>query len=202
MEIKTKLTALICGLIVIGSGQSVMAQANQYQKTQEQNELLQSVEQSADSQIDEVSGVYQTVQQRTPNRLPARLHVRPLNYSQPGYQGQKKIIQGDPRNPNAPTTHGYPYLNAPLYPTPEPHVLYQTGASIITNQAFAPHEMLYPHKYHGIYGPFYYKVNGHWKVLPWGVWSSENWTLQGTHVHVNYRSKRKFLSGFHPPSIR
>lgn len=94
---------------------------------------------------------------------------------------------------------GYPNLNAPLNPTPVPHVPYQVGSSIITNQAFYPQEMLYPHKYRAMYPPYYYKVRGHWVKTPWGVWSNDRWELQGTEVKVNYRSNYSLFSGFTPP---
>src|SRR5262245_24404815 len=53
------------------------------------------------------------------------------------------------------TGYGYPYLNAPLYPSPQPNVPVQIGSSVYTNQAFAPHEMLYPHTYRAMYPPFF-----------------------------------------------
>ncbi len=232
MAIKTNIAALLCGMIVICSGQSVVAQSNQLHISQEHKKLMNTVLKKSSPYANEAAGESQavrtqavrtqavrtqavrtqpvrtqpvqaqTVRNRTPRRLPAPLQVRPLSYAQPRYQGHPQVIQGDPTNPNAPSTHGYPYLNAPLYPTTQPNILHQTGSTVITNQALNPHEMLYPHKYHAMYGPYYYKVNGHWATLPWGIWSAENWRLQGTHVHINYRSKRRFLSGFHPPSIR
>ncbi|HVJ84312.1 MAG TPA: hypothetical protein VM452_01645 [Caulifigura sp.] len=92
----------------------------------------------------------------------------------------------------------YPKLNAPLYPSPSQFNPSYTGGSIITNQAFAPHEMLYPHKYHAMYGPFYYRVRGHWVMTPFGMRQNEQWELQGTEVKVNYRSTYAPFSGFHP----
>ena len=96
---------------------------------------------------------------------------------------------------------GYPYLNAPLSPTPRPNIPYQVGGTVITNQALSPHEMLYPHKYKALYPPFYHKVRGHWVVTPFGVWSYDNWELQGTEVRVNYRDHISPLSFFHPPVL-
>lgn len=96
---------------------------------------------------------------------------------------------------------GYPNLNAPMNPTPVPHVPHQVGSTIVTNQAFYPHEMLYPHKYRAMYPPYYYKVRGHWFVTPWGVWSNDRWELQGTEVKVKYRSNYAPFSGFTPPCI-
>jgi hypothetical protein len=92
----------------------------------------------------------------------------------------------------------YPQTNAPLYPTAQPNVPYQVGGTIITNQAFAPHEMLYPHDYRAMYAPFYYVVKGRWVVTPWGVRNNEQWELQGTMVEVNYRPRAPLFSGFHP----
>jgi hypothetical protein len=93
---------------------------------------------------------------------------------------------------------GYPKLNAPLYPAPLQGTQPWSGGAIITNQAFAPHEMLYPHKYHAMYGPFYYRVRGHWVMTPVGMRQHEQWELQGTEVKVNYRSTYAPFSGFHP----
>ena len=96
---------------------------------------------------------------------------------------------------------GYVYLNAPLYPTPEPRVPYQTGMTLITNQALAPHELLYPHEYKALYPPYYYRVKGSWVVTPWGVWSHDRWKLQGTEVEVEYRSHYSHFSLFVPPRV-
>ncbi|MCA9076861.1 MAG: hypothetical protein KDA93_17675 [Planctomycetaceae bacterium] len=93
----------------------------------------------------------------------------------------------------------YPVLNAPLYSSPVQHVPEYAGGSVITNQALAPHEMLYPHEYHAMYGPFYYRVNGVWVVTPFGVRQHEKWQLQGTHVKVRYHDHFRLFSSFHPP---
>lgn len=98
----------------------------------------------------------------------------------------------------APAVGLYPQTNAPLYPSAQPNVPYQVGGTIITNQAFAPHEMLYPHDYRAMYGPFYYVVKGHWVVTPWGVRNNEQWELQGTQLDVKYRARAPLFSGFHP----
>lgn len=104
--------------------------------------------------------------------------------------------------PGVAVVPGYPYLNAPLNTTPVPNVPYQVGSSMITNQAFAPQEMLYAHKYRAMYPPYYYKVRGHWMVTPWGVWSNDHWELQGTEVKVNYRSNYSPFSLFTPPHYK
>jgi len=97
-------------------------------------------------------------------------------------------------------------LDAPMYPSPLPNIPYQVGGTMITNQAFAPHEMLHPHKYKAVYPPFYYKVHGKWMVTPFGVWSHDTWVLEGTEVEVNYKSnwgyltnKLGLISGFSQP---
>lgn len=83
---------------------------------------------------------------------------------------------------------GYVRLGAPMYPTPRPNIPIWTGSTVITNQAFAPHEMLYAHTYRAIYPPFYHRVKGGWFLTPLGVRSHEHWELQGTTVQVKYRS--------------
>ena len=50
-----------------------------------------------------------------------------------------------------PQQPGYVQLGAPLYPSPRPNIPIWTGSTMITNQAFAPHEMLYPHTYRAMY---------------------------------------------------
>jgi len=86
------------------------------------------------------------------------------------------------------STGQYPQTGAALYPAPVPGIPWQVGGTSIPNQAFHPHEMLYAHRYRAMYPPYYYKVNGGWMVTPFGVWSHEDWRLQGTTVDVNYRS--------------
>ncbi len=105
-----------------------------------------------------------------------------------------------PTAPNISPT-GYPYLNAPMYPCPLPYIPYQVGGTMLTNQAFDPHEMLYPHTYRSLYPPYYYEVSGGWKVLPWGVAQSERWRLRGTYVSVKYKSSCGIFSGWCPPAV-
>lgn len=93
----------------------------------------------------------------------------------------------------------YPQLNAPLYPSPRQDIPVQVGGTMITNQAFAPHEMLYAHEYKGLYPPFYYRVKGGWLWTPFGIESHDKWELMGTEVKVKYRSNYSLLSGFTPP---
>jgi hypothetical protein len=105
-----------------------------------------------------------------------------------------------PTAPNI-TPTGYPSLNAPMYPCPLPYIPYQTGGTLITNQAFDPQEMLYPHTYRSLYPPYYYEVTGGWKVLPWGVAQGERWRLRGTYVSVKYHSSWGLFSGWCPPAL-
>lgn len=84
---------------------------------------------------------------------------------------------------------GYVRLGAPLYPSPRPNIPIWTGATMITTPALAPHEMLYPHTYRSIHGPFYHRVKGGWIWTPMGIRSHERWELQGTQVEVKYRSQ-------------
>ncbi|MCA9042381.1 MAG: hypothetical protein KDA65_18655 [Planctomycetaceae bacterium] len=112
-------------------------------------------------------------------------------------------IDGDPSQMGGAYTaeNGYPYLNAPLYSAPSPYTPAYVGTSVITNQAFDPHEMLYPHRYRAMYGPYSYKVKGGWVVTPFGVHSEEHWKLQGTMVDVKYHSKISPFAGFRPKWI-
>lgn len=89
-----------------------------------------------------------------------------------------------------------------LYPAPRPGIPHQVGGTIIPTHALHPHEMLYPHRYKSMYGPYYYKVRGHWMVTPFGVWSNENWKLKGTTVDVKYKSHISPFALFHRPVIR
>ena len=62
--------------------------------------------------------------------------------------------------------------------------------------------MLYPHRYKSVYGPYYYKVNGHWIATPFGVLSQENWKLKGTTVDVKYKSHISPFALFNRPLLR
>ncbi|MCA9116504.1 MAG: hypothetical protein KDA79_15575 [Planctomycetaceae bacterium] len=135
--------------------------------------------------------IRQVSDERAPGRL-APVPARPVSASRangPGHPGQQ-----DPRS--------YPQLDASLYPGPQPNIPWQTGGTIITNQAFAPHEMTYPHEYRAMYPPYYYKATGGWVVTPWGVWSHDNWKLMGTEVHVKYKSKHSLFSKMKVPFVR
>ena len=97
---------------------------------------------------------------------------------------------------------GYPQTGAALYPAPMPGIPYQVGGTMIANPALQPHEMLYGHQYKALYPPYYYQVNGHWMVTPFGVWSQEDWRLKGTEVNVRYRTSVSPFSLFVPPALR
>ena len=129
--------------------------------------------------------------------LKRRAPAQPVRYAAPNRAGAPNPAGQAHRVPP-----GYPYLNAPLYTSPVQNVPYQVGGTLITNQAFAPHEMLYPHTYHAIYPPYYYQVKGSWMISPWGVWSRDTWRLQGTEVKVKYRSRIPLLAGFVAPGRR
>lgn len=96
----------------------------------------------------------------------------------------------------------YPQTGAALYPAPVPGIPQQMGGAAIMNQAFHPHEMLYAHEYHAMYPPYYYKVNGGFMMTPFGMWSHEDWKLQGTRVDVKYNSHISPFTLFHPPFHR
>lgn len=121
-----------------------------------------------------------------------------------------------PGNPNSPagpayvgsspmsmqTSGMYPQTGASLYPAPVPGIPQQIGGIAIENPAFHPHEMLHQHRYKAMYPPYYYKVNGGWMVTPFGVWSHEDWRLQGTQVDVKYKSHISPFTLFVPPVVR
>lgn len=96
----------------------------------------------------------------------------------------------------------YPQTGASLYPAPIPGIPQQIGGIAIENPAFHPHEMLHQHRYKAMYPPYYYKVNGGWMVTPFGVWSHEDWRLQGTQVDVKYKSHISPFTLFVPPVLR
>ena len=132
---------------------------------------------------------------------PAHTNAQPVLYADGNQQAVpgQAAVQPDVENRAVP---GYVYLNAPMYSSPRQDVPYQVGGAVITNQALAPHEMLYPHRYKAMYPPYYYQVRGHWKVTPFGVWQCEDWKLRGTVVKVNYKSRIGLSSGFVPPVVR
>jgi hypothetical protein len=78
----------------------------------------------------------------------------------------------------------YPPLNSSLYPCPRPDVPYEVGQTLITNQAFYPHEMLYAHRYRAIYPPYFYANKCGLSCLPF----FPKPCLKGTVVTVKYKS--------------
>lgn len=94
---------------------------------------------------------------------------------------------------------GYYRLDAPLYPSPQTNIPLEVGSTMITNPAFAPHEMTYPHKYRGLYGPFYHRTSRWWVMTPLGIYKSERRVLTGTEVRVKYKSHISPFSFFFPP---
>jgi len=126
--------------------------------------------------------------------------VQQANYGLPSGPAQYGPAQQGPVQYGQGVNVGqYPQLNAPLYPSPVQYTPPWNGGSIYTNQALAPHEYLYPHRYKALYPPFYYKVHGGWIVTPWGVRQHDRWKLEGTQVKVNYMSHRAPFSFFIPP---
>ena len=115
---------------------------------------------------------------------------------------QDHVPGADPADRPFLNQEGYVYLNAPLYTAPVQNVPIQVGGTMVTNPAFAPHEMLYPHDYNALYGPFYHRARGTWAITPWGVRTNERWDLVGTQVKVKYRSKIPFFTGFSAPFAR
>lgn len=88
---------------------------------------------------------------------------------------------------------------APLYPCPRPNIPTEVGATMITNPALAPHEMLYPHKYRALYAPFYYKTTRCWCLMPGKLHMHEKRVLTGTEVSVQYKGHISPFALFHAP---
>jgi len=87
----------------------------------------------------------------------------------------------------------YPQLNSSLYPCPRLDIPQEVGSTMITNQAFYPHEMLYAHQYRAIYPPFYYENKCGITCLPF----IPRPCVAGTVVSVKY--KTCLPCSFHPP---
>ena len=87
----------------------------------------------------------------------------------------------------------YPQINSALYPCPRPDVPYEVGQTIITNQAFYPHEMLYAHRYRAIYPPYFYENKCGLSCLPF----FPKPCIKGTVVTVKYKST--LPCSFNPP---
>lgn len=119
--------------------------------------------------------------------------------------GDQSLTYGQTQNgtPYDASYDGYNYspayvpINAPLYPCPKAGVPLEVGRTMITNPAFAPHEMLYPHKYRALYPPYYYKNKCGLACLPF----VPKPPLRGTEVTVKYSSCHG-LFGWKPPISR
>ena len=137
-----------------------------------------------------------------PARLPSAPVLRRVPQAQPVANRYAAPVRRVANQGAAAPSRGYGRLNAPLNPTPRANIPYQVGGTMITNQAFHPAEMLYPHRYQAMYPPYYYKVHGGWRVTPWGVRSYEHWKLMGTKVDVKYHGSISPLAGFTKPFLR
>ncbi|MEP3482209.1 MAG: hypothetical protein ABJZ55_23390 [Fuerstiella sp.] len=148
---------------------------------------------------------------RTAASAPARTVSRQVATAPVPDPNVNSVSMGHP--PNGPIAHQQPVHYGPhmqggwagpgsLYPAPRPGIPHQLGATVIPHQAFHPHEMLHAHRYKSMYGPYYYKVKGHWIVTPYGVLSQENWQLKGTTVDVKYKSHISPFALFSRPVIR
>lgn len=98
-----------------------------------------------------------------------------------------------------PAPAGFARIDGALYPAPLPGIPFDVGTTMITNPALDPHEMLYAHRYRGLYAPFYHKTYRHWVLTPFGICKSEKRVLVGTEVRVNYKSYISPCSLFFPP---
>ncbi len=140
---------------------------------------------------------------------------QPVHRTSPGYYRPMNTVwtqppAGRPASPSAAgsaaaatSPSGVPLApGTALYPAPQPGIPHQVGGTALSNQFLNPHEMLYAHEYRAMYPPYSYKVNGHWLVTPFGVWSHEDWYLQGTTVNVKYKSHISPFALFKPPVIR
>ncbi len=87
----------------------------------------------------------------------------------------------------------YPQINSALYPCPRPDVPWEVGQTVITNQAFYPHEFLYCHRYKAIYPPFYYENKCGLTSIPF----FPKPPIKGTVVKVKYKST--LPASFYPP---
>jgi len=140
----------------------------------------------------------------TPAPFENAQQARPISYAHGHFKDHKhhKAAQPLPVMEGMNVLPGYPQLQAPMYPSPKPGIPDYVGRTIITNQALAPHEMLYAHEYNAMYGPYYYNVKGGWIWTPFGMRSHEKWKLEGTRVNVKYKTDFGFFPKFIPPLVR
>lgn len=163
-----------------------------------------SADLEADGQATESRSLFEVPSlHEVPQITPAPAMFRPVGMMRQSPAPQPMDAEVRQMPPQAvPQQPGYVQLGAPLYPSPRPNIPIWTGSTMITNQAFAPHEMLYPHTYRATYPPYYHRVKGCWVLTPFGIRSHERWELQGTQVQVKYRSQYPslFKGAWHPPS--
>jgi hypothetical protein len=138
----------------------------------------------------------------TPAPFDNAVQARPISHGHFKDHKHYKAAQPMPSMAGMNVLPGYPQLGAPMYPSPKPGIPDYVGRTIITNQAFSPHEMLYPHEYNAMYGPYFYNVKGGWIWTPFGMRSHERWELEGTRVNVKYKSDFGFFPKFIPPMVR
>jgi hypothetical protein len=127
---------------------------------------------------------------------------QPVYRNSPGMYStiSQGVAQGPVAQAQGTSASGAPlHPGTALYPSPIPGIPQQMGGTTISNQFLNPHEMLYAHQYRAMYPPYSYKVNGKWMVTPFGVWSHEDWHLQGTMVDVKYKSSISPFALFTPP---
>ncbi|MCA8998616.1 MAG: hypothetical protein KDA80_16570 [Planctomycetaceae bacterium] len=178
----------------------------------QQGMTMQRVQAQQQAQIQQLQLTRPAGQTPAPFRLAGTVRQMPASSGYPQQQVQQVNHYGTSPAPyGAPAGHAYPqgyvnqgqypHLNAPLYPSPVQYTPPWSGGTIITNQALAPHETLYPHTYHAMYPPFYHKVKGSWILTPFGIRQHEHWKLQGTEVTVKYRSSYPLFSNFMPPRV-
>lgn len=121
---------------------------------------------------------------------------RPISTAMNGMNG---AIPANPVPGPYPGPVGIARIDGAMYPAPLPGIPFDVGTTMITNPALDPHEMLYAHRYRGLYGPFYHKTYRHWFMTPFGICKSEKRVLVGTEVRVNYKSHISPFSLFFPP---
>ena len=133
----------------------------------------------------------------------------PVSQNSPGIysMASRRVVSTPVKNDGGNTPEASP-SGAPLqpgtalYPSPVHRVPQQVGGTAVMSQFLNPHEMLYAHHYRAMYPPYSYKVNGKWMVTPFGVWSHEDWYLQGTQVDVKYKSSISPFALFTPRRVR
>lgn len=141
-----------------------------------------------------------------PGALPlVPLPVQPVHRNSSGVYStiSQGVAQGSATQAQGASASGAPlHPGTALYPSPIAGIPQQVGGTAISSQFLNPHEMLYAHQYRALYPPYSYKVNGKWMLTPFGVWSHEDWHLQGTMVDVKYKSSISPFALFTSPARR